>query len=99
MHAPKRVVIYARYSTDQQNPASIETQLDLGREFVLPQGWHLADAFVGAGVRTAIRGLRDRRRNDRRIKDAPTTGTRCNHAVAEGAARCRRRFADKAVCP
>jgi DNA invertase Pin-like site-specific DNA recombinase len=31
-------------------PASIETQLDLGKEFVLRQGWHLADTFVDAGV-------------------------------------------------
>lgn len=50
MHALKRVVLYARYSTDQQNPASIETQLDLGKEFVLRQGWDLADTFVDAGV-------------------------------------------------
>jgi len=50
MHALKRVVLYARYSTDQQNPASIETQLDLGKEFILRQGWHLADTFVDAGV-------------------------------------------------
>ncbi|MBB3302788.1 MULTISPECIES: recombinase family protein [unclassified Rhizobium] len=44
------VVLYARYSTDQQNPASIETQLDLRKEYVLRQGWHLADTFVDAGV-------------------------------------------------
>ena len=50
MHALKRVVLYARYSTDQQNPASIETQLDLGKEFVMRQGWDLADTFVDAGV-------------------------------------------------
>ncbi|TWF47618.1 DNA invertase Pin-like site-specific DNA recombinase [Neorhizobium alkalisoli] len=50
MHAPKRVVLYARYSTDQQNPASIETQVDLGKDFVLRQGWYLADTFVDAGV-------------------------------------------------
>ncbi|MCZ7450994.1 recombinase family protein [Agrobacterium rhizogenes] len=50
MHATKCVVLYARYSTDQQNPASIETQLDLGKEFVLRQAWHLADTFVDAGI-------------------------------------------------
>ena len=38
----KRVVIYARYSTDQQNPASIETQLDLGASFVAERGWKLS---------------------------------------------------------
>jgi len=46
----KRVVIYARYSTDQQNPASIETQLDLGTSFVLERGWTLCGTFVDAGV-------------------------------------------------
>ncbi len=46
----KRVVIYARYSTDQQNPASIETQLDLGTSFVLERGWTLCETFVDAGV-------------------------------------------------
>lgn len=45
----KRVVIYARYSTDQQNPASIETQLDLGTSFVLERGWTLCETFVDAG--------------------------------------------------
>ncbi|MCF6367241.1 recombinase family protein [Rhizobium halophilum] len=46
----KRVVIYARYSTDQQNPASIETQIDLGTSFVLERGWTLYQTFVDAGV-------------------------------------------------
>lgn len=46
----KRVVIYARYSTDQQNPASIETQLDLGTSFVLERGWTLCETFVDGGV-------------------------------------------------
>ncbi len=50
MHAFKRVVLYARYSTDQQNPASIETQLDFGKEFVMRQGWDLSRTFVDAGV-------------------------------------------------
>lgn len=50
MHALKRVMLYARYSTDQQNPASIETQLDLGKEFIQRQGWYLANAFVDAGI-------------------------------------------------
>lgn len=46
----KRVVIYARYSTDQQNPASIETQIDLGTSFVQERGWTLCRTFVDAGV-------------------------------------------------
>jgi DNA invertase Pin-like site-specific DNA recombinase len=46
----KRVVLYARYSTDQQNPASIETQLDLGSSFISQRGWDLCGTFVDAGV-------------------------------------------------
>ncbi|MEF3133409.1 recombinase family protein [Rhizobium sp. 268] len=46
----KRAVIYARYSTDQQNPASIETQLDLGASFISERGWKLCGTFVDAGV-------------------------------------------------
>ncbi|MFD1744482.1 recombinase family protein [Rhizobium helianthi] len=46
----KRVAIYARYSTDQQNPASIETQIDLGTSFLQERGWTLYQTFVDAGV-------------------------------------------------
>jgi len=46
----KSVVIYARYSTDQQNPASIQTQLDLGKEMIEEKGWVLIDSFVDAGI-------------------------------------------------
>ncbi len=46
----KKVVIYARYSTDQQNPASIETQIDLATAFVTQHGWTLHNAYVNAGV-------------------------------------------------
>ncbi|CAK7256993.1 MULTISPECIES: recombinase family protein [unclassified Shinella] len=46
----KRVLLYARYSTDQQNPASIETQLDLGKAMIEAKGWQLIDSFVDAGI-------------------------------------------------
>ena len=46
----KRSVIYARYSTDQQTPAAIETQLDLGASFIAERGWKLRETFVDAGV-------------------------------------------------
>lgn len=46
----KRVILYARYSTDQQNPASIETQLDLGNSFVTQRGWEVCGTYVDAGV-------------------------------------------------
>ncbi|MCR6502161.1 recombinase family protein [Shinella sp. CPCC 101442] len=31
----------------------MDTQLDLGKEFVMRQGWDLADTFVDAGVRAS----------------------------------------------
>ncbi|MGO6855661.1 recombinase family protein [Rhizobium johnstonii] len=63
----KRVVIYARYSPDQQNPASIETQLDLGASFVAERGWKLSGTYVDAGIsgasfetRPGLQGCADR---------------------------------------
>lgn len=45
-----RTVIYARYSTDQQNPTSIETQLDLARAFAASKGWSVLGVYVDAGI-------------------------------------------------
>ncbi len=50
MHVLKRIVLYTRYATDQQDLAWIETQPDLGKQFVPQQGWHLAETFVDAYV-------------------------------------------------
>ncbi|WP_323131726.1 recombinase family protein [Agrobacterium tumefaciens] len=50
MHVLKRIVLYTRYATDQQDLAWIETQPDLGKQFVPRQGWHLAETFVDAYV-------------------------------------------------
>jgi hypothetical protein len=46
----KRAVIPARYSTDQQNPASIETELVLGASFIAERGWKMCGTFVDAAV-------------------------------------------------
>lgn len=45
----KSVVISAHYSADQQNSASIETQIDLGASFALDRGWTLYQTYVDAG--------------------------------------------------
>ncbi len=50
----RRVILYAPYSTDQQNPASIETQLDLGASFVWERGWKLNGTYIDAGVSGAL---------------------------------------------
>ncbi|KQQ36724.1 hypothetical protein ASG19_10010 [Rhizobium sp. Leaf306] len=46
----KRVALYARYSTDQQNLAPIETQVHLGTAFVEKHGRRLHEVYVDAGV-------------------------------------------------
>jgi site-specific DNA recombinase len=43
-----RCAIYARYSTDRQNPCSIDDQLRKCRQFAEPRGWHLLDNHVYA---------------------------------------------------
>jgi DNA invertase Pin-like site-specific DNA recombinase len=62
----KNVLFYARYSTDRQNEVSIETQIELGKEFVSAKGWNLIEVFSDAvisssnyktrpGIQTALR--------------------------------------------
>ncbi len=46
----KRVLFYARYSTDRQTEVSIEIQVGLGRSFADQQGWTLVDVFHDAAV-------------------------------------------------
>jgi DNA invertase Pin-like site-specific DNA recombinase len=46
----KNVLFYARYSTDRQNEVSIETQVELGKEFVSSRGWNLIDVFSDAAI-------------------------------------------------
>ncbi len=46
----KNVIFYARYSTERQNEVSIETQLELGRDFVASRGWELVDVFTDHAV-------------------------------------------------
>ncbi|WP_183800893.1 recombinase family protein [Mycoplana azooxidifex] len=48
-HAQKRP-FYARYSTERQNEVSIETQIELGRDFIESRGWKLIDVFTDHAV-------------------------------------------------
>ena len=41
-----RCAVYTRYSTDRQNPCSIEDQLRKCREFAEPRGWQLLDPHI-----------------------------------------------------
>ena len=42
----KSVLIYARYSTERQNEVSIETQVELCREFAEHKGWATAQVLT-----------------------------------------------------
>jgi site-specific DNA recombinase len=50
-----RAAIYARYSSDLQNAASIEDQLRLCRERIAREDWDLIDTYADAGVSGASR--------------------------------------------
>ncbi|WP_090849166.1 recombinase family protein [Paracoccus alkenifer] len=59
--------LYARYSSDLQNPCSVDDQLNLCREYAARQGWTVVscyhdEAVSGAAIRGrngAIRMLED----------------------------------------
>ncbi len=46
----KKVLFYARYSTDLQHEVSIETQVELGKEMVANRGWNLIDIFEDRAI-------------------------------------------------
>lgn len=68
----KRVLIYARYSTDRQNEVSIETQIDVCREFAVKKEWQIVEVYSDAAVsgtsfrsRPGIQALRNKVKSDR----------------------------------
>ncbi|MGC4411185.1 MULTISPECIES: recombinase family protein [Rhizobium] len=46
----KKVLFYARYSTDRQNEVSIETQTELGKKFVADRGWTLCGVYSDSAI-------------------------------------------------
>ncbi|KGE79882.1 recombinase, partial [Rhizobium sp. H41] len=46
----KNVLFYARYSTDRQDEVSIETQIELGKAFIVKQGWTLVESYSDAAI-------------------------------------------------
>ena len=45
-----RVALYARYSSDLQNAASIEDQIRLCRERAVREGWTVVGSYEDAGL-------------------------------------------------
>ena len=50
-----RVVIYARYSDQKQDPSSIDAQLALCRDFAASKGWEVAGEFTDAMISGATK--------------------------------------------
>ena len=46
----KKVLFYARYSTDRQNEVSIETQTELGKKFVADRDWKLVATYFDSAI-------------------------------------------------
>ena len=60
-----RAVIYARYSTDEQRPESIEDQIETCRRFCAAKGWKLVGVYSDA----AMSGSTAERPDYERLKD------------------------------
>ncbi|WP_424511193.1 recombinase family protein [Rhodovulum steppense] len=53
-HAPIRAALYARYSTDKQNPKSIDDQLYECRVRARREGWEVIDEYVDRAMSSAV---------------------------------------------
>jgi site-specific DNA recombinase len=67
---PKRVAIYARYSTDMQSPTSVEDQLRLCRKICANNGWSVDEVFTD----DAISGKIDQRPGFERLRSKVVAG-------------------------
>ena len=48
--APRRVALYARYSTDMQNPTSVEDQFRQAERYAKRQGWVIVERFSDSAI-------------------------------------------------
>jgi site-specific DNA recombinase len=88
-----RCAIYARYSTDKQNPLSIDDQVRKCREFAVCQTWEVLDAHVYSDE--AISGASDDRTGLQRLLKAASTPAKAFDAVlVDDTSRLSRKLAD-----
>lgn len=87
-----RVALYARYSDDLQNPASIEDQLRICREHAARQGWRIVQEYSDAAVSGAF--MLNRPEVQRLIRDA--AAGRFEVVLAEALDRVSRGLKDTA---
>src|SRR4029450_9001654 len=86
---PKRVAIYARFSTDMQNPTSAADQNAVCERHALEKGWRVVAHYADEG----ISGTTNRRPQYRAMGDAMREG-RFDLLMAEGMDRLSRNQAD-----
>lgn len=88
-----RCAAYARYSTDRQNPLSIEDQLRKCREFADRNGWDFLEGYVFTDE--AVTGTTDARSGLRRMLDTACSSERPFDVVLiDDTSRLSRRLAD-----
>jgi site-specific DNA recombinase len=88
-----RCAIYARYSTDKQNPLSIDDQVRKCREFAQRQGWDVLDGRIYCDE--AITGASDERTGLQRLLDAATSSSHPFDAIlVDDTSRLSRKLAD-----
>ncbi|WP_089886519.1 recombinase family protein [Citreimonas salinaria] len=69
---PRRVALYARYTTDMQNPMSIEDQFRQCERYARQQGWTIVERFSDS----AVSGTKGKTRQDfTRLSEALRTGS------------------------
>ncbi len=88
-----RCAIYARYSTDKQNPLSIDDQLRKCREYADRQGWQILDQHIYSDA--AVSGATDDRAGLRRLLEAAASSPRPFDAILiDDTSRLSRKLAD-----
>ena len=50
IEGPRRVALYARYSTDMQNPLSIDDQFRQAERYAKQRGWHVVERFSDSRI-------------------------------------------------
>ena len=88
-----RCAIYARYSTDKQNPLSIDDQIRKCREFAARNGWGVFDAHIYADE--AICGATDDRSGLKNLLEAATVAAHpIDVILVDDTSRLSRKLAD-----
>jgi site-specific DNA recombinase len=88
-----RCAIYARYSTDKQNPLSIDDQIRKCREFAARNGWEALDTHVYSDE--AISGATDERSGLKNLLEAATaTAHPLDVILVDDTSRLSRKLAD-----